>query len=118
MPIELRERGRTLWPRDWGRATVMTSGFGHGIAVTPLHLAIAYAALVNGGIWRPATLMRVAPGQAAPGRRVYSEATSYRIRQLLRLVVQRGTGPQRQRAGLPRRRQDRHRRKSLQCRRL
>jgi cell division protein FtsI (penicillin-binding protein 3) len=92
VPIELGERGRTLWPRDWGRATVMTSGFGHGIAVTPLHLAIAYAALVNGGIYRPATLMRVAPGQAVPGRRVYSEATSYRIRQLLRLVVQQGTG--------------------------
>jgi cell division protein FtsI (penicillin-binding protein 3) len=92
VPIELGERGRTLWPRDWGRATVMTSGYGHGIAVTPLHLAIAYAALVNGGIYRPATLMRVAPGQAVPGRRIYSEATSYRIRQLLRLVVQQGTG--------------------------
>ena len=92
VPIELGERGRTLWPRDWGRATVMTSGFGHGIAVTPLHLAIAYATLVNGGIYRPATLMRVAPGQAARGRRVYSEATSYRLRQLLRLVVMRGTG--------------------------
>ncbi|HEV7661278.1 MAG TPA: penicillin-binding protein 2 [Allosphingosinicella sp.] len=92
VPIELGERGRTLWPRDWGRSTVMTSGFGHGIAVTPLHLAIAYAALVNGGIYRPATLMRVAPGQAVPGRRIYSEATSYRIRQLLRLVVMQGTG--------------------------
>jgi cell division protein FtsI (penicillin-binding protein 3) len=92
VPIEINERGRTLWPRDWGRATVMTSGFGHGIAVTPLHLAIAYATLVNGGIYRPATLMRVAAGQGAPGRRVYSEATSYRLRQLLRLVVMRGTG--------------------------
>ncbi len=90
--IELRERARTLWPRDWGRATVMTSGFGHGVAVTPLHLATAYAALVNGGVWRPATLIRVAPGHAAEGRRVYSPETSYRMRQLLRLVVQRGTG--------------------------
>jgi len=90
--IELRERTRPLWPRDWGRATVMTSGFGHGIAVTPLHLASAYAALVNGGIWRPATLMRVEPGQAAAGRRVYSAQTSRRMRQMLRLIVQRGTG--------------------------
>src|SRR5688572_15966231 len=60
--IELRERSRTLWPRDWGRATVLTTGFGHGIAVTPLHLANAYAALVNGGIWRPSTLLRIDPG--------------------------------------------------------
>ena len=96
--IELRERSRTLWPRDWGRATVLTSGYGHGIAVTPLHLASAYAALVNGGIWRPATLMRVEPGRAPQGRRVYSEATSRRMRQLLRLIVTHGTG---RRANVP-----------------
>ncbi|HYI64838.1 MAG TPA: penicillin-binding protein 2 [Allosphingosinicella sp.] len=91
-PIELNERTRPLWPSDWGRATVLTSGFGHGVAITPLHLANAYAALVNGGILRPATLIRVEPGRAAAGRRVYSPETSYRIRQLLRLVVTHGTG--------------------------
>jgi cell division protein FtsI (penicillin-binding protein 3) len=90
--IELNERSRTLWPRDWSRATVLTSGFGHGVAVTPLHLASAYAALVNGGIWRPATLLRVERGRAARGRRVYSEATSFRMRQMLRMIVQHGTG--------------------------
>ncbi|WP_129791615.1 penicillin-binding protein 2 [Sphingosinicella sp. CPCC 101087] len=90
--IELHERGGTLWPRDWGRATVLTSGFGHGIAVTPLHLASAYAALVNGGVWRPATLMRIKPGQTPRGRRVFSEATSRRMRQLLRLVATHGSG--------------------------
>ena len=49
---------------------MLTSGYGHGIAVTPLHLATAYAALVNGGIWRPATLMRrrAGPGGAGPPR--------------------------------------------------
>jgi cell division protein FtsI (penicillin-binding protein 3) len=88
--IELDQKGRTLWPADWGRATVMTSGYGHGVAITPLHLASAYAALVNGGVWRPATLMKV--DRPAPGRRVYSEETSRRMRQLLRLIVQQGTG--------------------------
>jgi cell division protein FtsI (penicillin-binding protein 3) len=97
--IELRERTRPLWPGDWGRTTVMTSGFGHGIAVTPLHLACAYAALVNGGFLRPATLVRVAPGQAIAGRRIYSAETSYRIRQLLRLNVQQGTGRRAEAAG-------------------
>lgn len=93
LPAQIEiERGRPLFPRDWGRLTVMTSGYGHGLAISPLHLATAYAALVNGGILRPATLLRVEPGQAAAGRRVYQESTSYRIRQLLRLVVMRGTG--------------------------
>lgn len=90
-PIEI-EHGRPIFPHDWGRATVMTSGFGHGIAISPLHLALAYAALVNGGTLRPATLLRVEPGHVNPGRRVFQESTSYRIRQLLRLVVMRGTG--------------------------
>jgi cell division protein FtsI (penicillin-binding protein 3) len=87
--IEL-EKGRPLFPRDWSRATVLTSGYGHGVAVTPLHLATAYAALVNGGIWRPATLLKV--NKAPEGRRVYSEATSRQLRQMLRMIVVEGTG--------------------------
>jgi cell division protein FtsI (penicillin-binding protein 3) len=47
---------------------------------------------VNGGIWRPATLMKVAPGQEAHGRRIISPNTSRIMRQLLRLVVTEGTG--------------------------
>jgi cell division protein FtsI (penicillin-binding protein 3) len=90
--IELRERSGPIWPRAWDRATVMTTGYGHGIAVTPLHLASAYAALVNGGIWRPATLLRVDPRRIAAGRRVFSPETSDRMRQLLRLIVTNGTG--------------------------
>ncbi len=90
--IEIKEKGHPLWPTYWARTTVMTTAYGHGIAVTPLHLASAYAALVNGGVWRPATLLKVAPGRAAKGRRVISEATSARMRQLLRLVVLDGTG--------------------------
>jgi cell division protein FtsI (penicillin-binding protein 3) len=87
--VEL-EKGRPLFPREWSRATVLTSGYGHGVAVSPLHLASAYAALVNGGIWRPATLMKL---KSAPqGRRVYSEATSHKMRQMLRMIVLEGTG--------------------------
>jgi len=90
--IELREKAHPIWPSYWARTTVMTTGFGHGIAVTPLQLANAYATLVNGGIWRPTTLLKVAPGSAPQGRRVISEGTSYKIRQMLRLIVMKGTG--------------------------
>jgi cell division protein FtsI (penicillin-binding protein 3) len=92
--IELKERGRTLTPGSrWGPFETMTVGFGHGIAVTPLHLATGYATLFNGGIYRPATLLKVGRNHPpAPGRRVFSEDTSYRMRALLRLVVTQGTG--------------------------
>ena len=91
--VELKEKGRTLSPRDWSPLATMTVGYGHGIAVTPLHLATGYATLFNGGIYRPATLLKVGPGHAVPkGHRAFSEETSYKMRSLLRLVVTHGTG--------------------------
>lgn len=91
--IELPARGFPIWPgKDWPRLRNMTVSYGHGIAVTPLHLASAYAALVNGGIWRPATLHKVKPGDAPRGRRVFKASTSSRMRQLLRMIAIYGTG--------------------------
>ncbi|MEO6434108.1 MAG: penicillin-binding protein 2 [Sphingomicrobium sp.] len=92
--VEVRERGRTLTPGSrWGPFETLTVGFGHGIAVTPLHLATGYATLLNGGIYRPATLLKVDARHPVPkGRRVFTEDTSYKMRALLRLVVTQGTG--------------------------
>lgn len=91
--VELPAKGFPIWPRgEWPRLRTMTVAYGHGIAVTPLHLASAYAALVNGGVWRPATLKKLAPSDIPAGRRVFTAATSARVRQLLRMIVQYGTG--------------------------
>lgn len=91
--IELPARGMPLWPKeDWSRIRTMTVGFGHGIAVTPLHLASGYAAMVNGGIWRPATMHKLEAGKAPRGRRVFKASTSARMRQLLRMIAVYGTG--------------------------
>jgi cell division protein FtsI (penicillin-binding protein 3) len=92
--VELKERGRTLTPgKNWNQIETMTVGYGHGIAVTPLHLATGYATLFNGGVYRPATLLKVGRTHAAGrGHRVFSEDTSYKMRALLRLVVMKGTG--------------------------
>lgn len=97
--IELAEKSRPLWPREWSRATLITSSYGHGVAITPLQLASAYAALVNGGVWRPSTLMKVEPGKAPQGRRVFTEQTSATMRKLLRLVVLYGSGKNGEAAG-------------------
>ena len=91
--IELPARGFPIWASGkWPRLRAMTVGYGHGIAVTPLHLASAYAAMVNGGIWRPATLHKVAEGKEVRGSRVFKESTSSRMRQLLRMISLYGTG--------------------------
>ena len=61
--------------------------------MTPLHLAIGYATLLNGGIYRPATILKVDADHPVPqGHRVFSKDTSYKMRALLRLVVTKGTG--------------------------
>ena len=68
----------------------MTVGFGHGIAVTPLHLAAAYAALVNGGLRvRPSIV--ASDTRPTEADRVVSARTSSDTREMLRQVVVRGT---------------------------
>ncbi len=90
--IELNEVAKPLYPKHWGRVTNMTVGYGHGISVTPLHLASGYAAMVNGGMWHPVTLLKVENRDKVPARRVFTAATSARMRQLLRMIVVDGTG--------------------------
>ena len=92
--VELRERGRPLLPgNNWGPLETMTVGYGHSLAVSPLHLASGYATLFNGGVYRTPTLLKVGKNHAVgQGHRVFSEDTSYKMRSLLRLVVTDGTG--------------------------
>ncbi|OYU14900.1 MAG: peptidoglycan glycosyltransferase [Alphaproteobacteria bacterium PA4] len=92
--IELPERIKPQFPplSNWGTLATMTISYGHGISVSPLHLANAYATLVNGGIYRDPTVLKRAPGTVPAGRRVFTSATSDTMRKLLRLVVTDGTG--------------------------
>jgi cell division protein FtsI (penicillin-binding protein 3) len=91
-PVELPEVATPMIPQPWKEINTMTVGFGHGISVTPLHLATGVAAVVNGGILRPATILKRADSEAVPGERVMSTATSEQVRKLMRMVVERGTG--------------------------
>jgi cell division protein FtsI (penicillin-binding protein 3) len=90
--IEVSGVGAPHFPRRWRDVNVMTIAFGHGISVTPLSFASAAAALVNGGVLRPATLVKLPPGEAPPGQQVISPKTSEQMRKLMRLVVEHGTG--------------------------
>ncbi len=91
--IELPEVGAPLSPSPWREINTMTVAFGHGLAVSPMQVASATAAVINGGILHPATLIR-RDGPAPEGTRVISPRTSDTMRRLLRLVVREGTGKQ------------------------
>ena len=98
-PVEIGENGRPLYPRRWREINTMTVSFGHGVAVSPLHLASAVAAVVNGGILHAPTLLKREPREDAAGKRVLSRATSDKMRRLMRLVVAEGTGSKAAAAG-------------------
>jgi cell division protein FtsI (penicillin-binding protein 3) len=92
VPVELSEAARTapLLPSRWSELSTMTIAYGHGIALTPLHLATAYATLVNGGLKvRPSIVYSEARPTEAD--RVVSARTSAQIREMLRQTVVRGT---------------------------
>lgn len=89
---ELGESAAPIVPRQWQRLSTMTIGFGHGISVTPLHLAKAAATLVNGGYAiTPTFLRRTREESRVRAERVLKPRTSEQIRHLLRLNVTRGT---------------------------
>ena len=67
----------------------MTIAYGHGLSVSPLHLAAGYASIVNGGTRVTPTLIK--QDRVPLGPRVVSKRTSEQIRSMLRQVVQRGT---------------------------
>ncbi|QEX15844.1 peptidoglycan glycosyltransferase [Hypericibacter terrae] len=90
--IEIPEAGAPMYPADWRPINTMTIAYGHGIAVSALHLVTGVAAMVNGGMMRPATLIHRSLDQVTDGQRVIKAETSAEIRQLLRLVVEKGTG--------------------------
>lgn len=94
LDIELPEKAFPMYPTEsrWGEISTMTISYGHGIAVTPVHVVQAMSALVNGGILYPTTLLKHKQNDSPKGIRVISENTSQKLRQLLHLVVDQGTG--------------------------
>ncbi len=90
--VELPEVAAPLTPSRWREVNTMTVAFGHGIAVTPLQVAAATASVVNGGVHRPATIIRQPDGVVPAGVQVLTADTSRTMRGLMRLVVTHGTG--------------------------
>lgn len=96
------ENGRLLKPYELKRddRTLKTMGFGHAVSVTPIQMAMAYAAVANGGVlmepmivreWRDAQDSVIEKRLPTPVRRVISESTASTIRSMLYRVVNSGT---------------------------
>ncbi len=93
--------GRLRPPAEWSGLSAGSLAMGYEVSVTPLQLAVAYAALANDGVLLSPTLIRDVRGPGGdvayrhrpePVRRVVRPEVAAALRTLLRGVVEGGTG--------------------------
>lgn len=95
-------RGKVRNRKVWSNDSIYSVAMGHEVGVTPIQLAAAYAAVVNGGVlYRPKIVQRITNEKGEElytlhpqaVRRVISEQTSQQMREVLtRVVAPGGTG--------------------------
>jgi len=85
MNLQIPEVGTPQVLMDRKLLSTMTISYGHGIAITPLHLASSTATLVNNGIKVNPTLF--VSKTREKHTRVFSKSTSNKIKSIMRLVV-------------------------------
>ncbi|MGD9140226.1 MAG: penicillin-binding protein [bacterium] len=99
--LEGESRGILNEPGEWSGRSLETISIGHEVSVTALQLAMAYAAIANGGeLMRPRIVKAVVDEDmnviktCKPRviRRVVKEQTARKVAGLLRGVVEDGTG--------------------------
>ena len=92
--------GKLRSPDRWSARSTPTIAIGHEIAVTPLQLTLAYAAIANDGVLMRPTLVREVRNSAGEvvqrftpeaSHRVFSPSTCATLRQMLEAVVDSGT---------------------------
>ena len=86
-----------------GPVELATFSFGHGISVTPIQLAAAVSSVANGGkLMQPRLVKKVDTGSRSENiinepqiiRQVISKSTADKTKELLKQVVESGTGTQ------------------------
>ena len=107
------EGGIVPGAKDYSGSSMGNLPIGQGLAVTPMQMATAYAAIANGGILRTPRILRKVGDRPVPeprGRRIIASRTAASVRQMLEGVLGRGRHGQRGLdPRLPAGRQDGHR---------
>ena len=78
------------YPDQWSGTTIGNVPIGQGIAVTPIQIASAYAAIANGGVWIQPHLVDRVGGRTLHGfkhRRIVSPAVDQSLKTMLTGVV-------------------------------
>jgi cell division protein FtsI/penicillin-binding protein 2 len=87
--------GIVLPPDKWSGSTIGNVPIGQGIAVTPVQMAGAYAAIANQGVWSRPHLVDHVAGGSRPSlnrKRLVSTHVAKQLMNMLKDVVAEGTG--------------------------
>lgn len=87
---------------EWSGSTIGTLPIGHGIAITPVQMAAAYATVANDGVWlQPHLVDRVGSKGRPPvvARRILTHRVARQVRRMMEDVVIEGTGQEAQLPG-------------------
>ena len=103
VPYPSEASGTLRLPKDWSRYSQASLAMGYEIAATPLQLALAYAAIANGGeLLEPALIREIRDPNGVVRyrherrvvRRVVTEDVAREVRAMLGEAVEHGTGLQ------------------------
>ena len=90
---ELPESAEPIVPKRWGELNTVTISFGHGLSVAPLQAVMGIAATMNGGLLIPPTFLKRSREDALKlATQVLKPDTSQKMRYLMRLNAEQGTG--------------------------
>jgi len=90
LQLEFGKTEKALTHNTWGQTERATAAFGHGIAVTPMHLLLAVNAMTNGGIYIYPTLLKRSIG-AVRGERVLDSGISAKLREIMFNIAEKTT---------------------------
>lgn len=99
LSLEFGRTENSIPQRKWGQVERATVSFGHGYAVTPMHLMLAVNAVTNGGIYIYPTLQKRSVG-VVKGERVLADEISAKLRPIMLRVAEETSGKQARVAGI------------------
>lgn len=89
VPTNFPSLAKPLLPKKWREINTITSSYGHGISVTPLHIVRAISGIVNNGVMKTPHFVK---GEKFDDVQIISERTSKIMNSFLRSAVKSGTG--------------------------
>ena len=98
LPLAGERSGILRSPDTWDKFELATAGFGQGFSVTLPQLARAYLCLANDGVLKPLHLVMDPYDVDLPEMQVFEPSVTRSVMEMLRQVVQEGTG---KRGGIP-----------------